>query len=93
MQRDPSQTAKAREREQKAMGLAGMISIKLDEGATKKGGFKKGGFRSAFGPANDAPKKTIDMGDLMQSSPIPAVDESDTEDEGYEKYDPAHPTD
>jgi hypothetical protein len=68
----------------------------------KKGGFKKSGFKSAFAPvggagAEDGETKT------EKAPTIPGREdtltarnldvESDTEDEGYEIYDPRHPTD
>lgn len=101
MVRDPNAGARARKAEAKADGL---VSIKLPgqeggsgsaaAGGFKKGGFKKTGFKSAFAPA-DGVKKTV------QSAPSPPVKpvlkdslvESDTEDEGYEVYDPRYPTD
>ncbi|KAK4040383.1 hypothetical protein C8A01DRAFT_46279 [Parachaetomium inaequale] len=73
-------------------------------GGFKKGGFKKSGFKSAFGPVGGgggvaAPKE--DAGLRKQEGEgktgLPAVKselvESDTEDEGYEVYDPRRPTD
>ncbi|KAH0592072.1 hypothetical protein MHUMG1_10205 [Metarhizium humberi] len=101
MVRDPNAGARARKAEAKADGL---VSIKLPgqeggsgsaaAGGFKKGGFKKTGFKSAFAPA-DGVQKTV------QSAPSPPVKpvlkdslvESDTEDEGYEVYDPRYPTD
>ncbi|KAI1634648.1 zinc finger domain-containing protein [Biscogniauxia mediterranea] len=72
-------------------------------GGFKKGGFKKSGFKSAFAPigggANTAEDDTKD-GKLAPASkeekPILLRDEnveSDTEDEGYEVYNPRLPTD
>lgn len=72
-------------------------------GGFKKGGFKKSGFKSAFGqPGGDAPTK--ETGSNVNSPAISATPgnpslsksalvESDTEDEGYEVYDPRYPTD
>ncbi|KAK0725798.1 hypothetical protein B0H67DRAFT_642168 [Lasiosphaeris hirsuta] len=78
-------------------------------GGFKKGGFKKSGFKSAFVPvAGDAPvaapplgKKEKDdvvmkdAGSEQKSGLVPKSElvESDTEDEGYEVYDPRRPTD
>ncbi|OTA99586.1 hypothetical protein M426DRAFT_324979 [Hypoxylon sp. CI-4A] len=68
----------------------------------KKGGFKKSGFKSAFTPiggaADDETKAKEDDADkssIKQQKAIPRdIDaESDTEDEGYELYDPRIPTD
>lgn len=73
-------------------------------GGFKKGGFKKSGFKSAFAPAEgqqstnaaveqtpSQPKRdTLAKPPLMASS---SLVESDTEDEGYEVYDPRYPTD
>lgn len=101
MQRDPNQTAKARERERKEMGLGGMITIKpikLEESAAKKAGFKKGGFRSTFGQvsAPDSAKKGAEPEEggakSRSADSDPPMEESDTEDEGYDRYDPAYPT-
>ncbi|KAH6630021.1 hypothetical protein B0J18DRAFT_474618 [Chaetomium sp. MPI-SDFR-AT-0129] len=77
-------------------------------GGFKKGGFKKTGFKSAFGPPvgggagaeTAAPKE--EGGVKKQEEGLGKVGltmmgselvESDTEDEGYEVYDPRRPTD
>ncbi|KAI1077832.1 hypothetical protein F5B20DRAFT_582939 [Whalleya microplaca] len=75
-------------------------------GGLKKGGFKKSGFKSAFTPAGgavedeakDVVKTTAagaNSGKAEQEKTIlrDLNAESDTEDEGYEVYDPRHPTD
>ncbi|WQF83363.1 Putative Zinc finger C2H2-type [Colletotrichum destructivum] len=73
-------------------------------GGFKKGGFKKSGFKSAFSsvdapavPAPDAPKSKIgqalEADRLANARERDAHAESDTEDEGYQVYDPRHPTD
>ncbi|KAK8109739.1 G patch domain-containing protein 8 [Apiospora kogelbergensis] len=71
-------------------------------GGFKKGGFKKSGFKSAFAPVGgDAEDKIKEeakqVGTEKELSKDKKVlrdeDESDTEDEGYEVYDPRHPTD
>jgi hypothetical protein len=73
----------------------------------KKGGFKKAGFKSAFAPADaETLRDEGTAGEPRQdSNPAKKVAteakvlgyndeaESDTEDEGYEMYDPRHPTD
>lgn len=104
--RDPMASTKARKAEAKANSQSGLISIKLGGdsgsgaggGGFKKGGFKKAGFKSAFAPVDagdSAPEETS-----QQASPEAtgldgrgAIAESDTEDEGYEMYDPRLPTD
>ncbi|KAI1361054.1 hypothetical protein F5Y08DRAFT_315708 [Xylaria arbuscula] len=73
----------------------------------KKGGFKKSGFKSAFAPVGGSGAAAVpeDAGAETQKVPtIPGREnlsktpmnldiESDTEDEGYEVYDPRFPTD
>lgn len=98
MVKDPSAGARARKAEAKAGGL---VSIKMPDKDTstggagfKKGGFKKSGFKSTM---------TAVAADSIPAAPKPTVttappttangDESDTEDEGYEVYDPRYPTD
>lgn len=65
----------------------------------KKGGFKKAGFKSAFAPADgESMKEEVKIEDnVKKESSLRIVDqgpqaESDTEDEGYEVYDPRYPT-
>ncbi|KAF7515199.1 hypothetical protein G7054_g14701 [Neopestalotiopsis clavispora] len=66
-------------------------------GGFKKGGFKKSGFKSAFGPAGGEDEKStgdVAAKDTVKEKKIVGLqDESDTEDEGYEVYDPRKPTD
>lgn len=78
-------------------------------GGFKKGGFKKSGFKSAFTPIAGEAEETKAGGDAgvkkeeeqedakVKSLGLQRVGddtiESDTEDEGYEMYDPRHPTD
>ncbi|KAJ3520364.1 hypothetical protein NM208_g13738 [Fusarium decemcellulare] len=101
--------SRARKAEAKADGLISIKlpgqegSSSSGGGGFKKGGFKKSGFKSAFtkvessgaGPAAEKPKPT----NALESAPIkPGLQknlaaESDTEDEGYEVYDPRFPTD
>ncbi|KAG6002670.1 hypothetical protein E4U54_000819 [Claviceps lovelessii] len=72
----------------------------------KKGGFKKSGFKSAFGVAPEGSDKAGLSSTLSSSSPNVApvgaaraglvkesLVESDTDEEGYEMYDPRFPTD
>ena len=69
-------------------------------GGFKKAGFKKAGFKSAFAPADGEMKveeekmnegaKMGSEGKILENL---VIGESDTEDEGYEMYDPRHPTD
>ncbi|KAI9786235.1 MAG: hypothetical protein M1839_007646 [Geoglossum umbratile] len=108
MQRDPLASTKARKAERKADEKSGLITIKpvkLDSQPTSSsatGGFKKGGFKSAFGetknegdgvlPKGASSKKAFGSDDA--GKPVAREDEeSDTEDEGYEVYDPRRPTD
>jgi hypothetical protein len=69
-------------------------------GGFKKGGFKKAGFKSAFTPASDGvepqplakeevAKAPVESGKMERGVGV----ESDTDDEGYEMYDPRYPTD
>lgn len=75
-------------------------------GGFKKGGFKKSGFKSAFvavdaeSEAAAAAPEPVRKDNARpqaeakeQSLPRSTLVESDTEDEGYEMYDPRHPTD
>jgi hypothetical protein len=77
-------------------------------GAGKKPGFKKAGFKSAFAPAEGESSKEESAGGEGKSAAEDgkgaiteakvavyedAEVESDTEDEGYEMYDPRYPTD
>ena len=107
--RDPLASSKARKAEAKANSQSGLISIKLGGeastgaagGGFKKSGFKKAGFKSAFAPADgegvkeekgeDEGFKKVDSGRRVLDEG--AGFESDTDDEGYEMYDPRHPTD
>jgi hypothetical protein len=66
--------------------------VPAPEGTTvKRGGFKKSGFKSAFTKVEgtgDTPKVVDNRPSLVNADPL----ESDTDDEGYEVYDPRHPT-
>ncbi|KAJ1324291.1 pre-60S factor REI1 [Microdochium nivale] len=65
----------------------------------KKGGFKKSGFKSAFAPAGGEEDEGEDgkADEVAVTIKKPTLDddtvESDTDDEGYEVYDPRKPTD
>lgn len=95
MVRDTGATDRARRAEAKADGL---VSIKMDTaekpaaGGFKKGGFKKSGFKSAFG-AKEEEKQQEKVTKPQMLGAGPELVESDTEDEGYEVYDPRFPTD
>jgi|SRR5947207_15487231 len=69
-------------------------------------GFKKGGFKSAFGAADVGESKKQDETAPIKKGGFKKIggevdtkvgkyvqEESDTEDEGYERYDPRFPTD
>jgi len=100
--RDPTASDKARKAEAKANSQSGLISIKLG-GETaggigagfKKAGFKKAGFKSAFAPVDGEAvvEEKGDEGSAKVGKELRGEMESDTEDEGYEMYDPRHPTD
>ncbi|KAI0171544.1 hypothetical protein BJ166DRAFT_224534 [Pestalotiopsis sp. NC0098] len=107
MVKDPTAAARARKAEQKSDGLisiklgegggSGGGSTAGAASGFKKGGFKKSGFKSAFAPAGgeegksagDAPTSEV----VKEKKIVGLQDESDTEDEGYEMYDPRKPTD
>lgn len=107
LSRDPLSSSKARKAEAKANSQSGLISIKLgnDSGAGtggggfKKGGFKKSGFKSAFTEVEPAANTSEDKpAEEVKSLPKSTKDESggiesDTDDEGYQVYDPRYPTD
>ncbi|RYP13881.1 hypothetical protein DL765_006669 [Monosporascus sp. GIB2] len=71
-------------------------------GGFKKGGFKKSGFKSAFAPVGGAAaeddvvrddKNKENKTEIRRAVLMDENAESDTEDEGYEVYDPRRPTD
>lgn len=107
MQRDPNASEKARRAEQKANEKSGLITIKLGadkEGASGGGGgFKKGGFKNAFAPAGEVNvEKQVNteekgfkkvFADEEEDVVMKGGDEEfDSEDCGYEYYDPRKPT-
>ncbi|RYP29723.1 hypothetical protein DL767_006598 [Monosporascus sp. MG133] len=71
-------------------------------GGFKKGGFKKSGFKSAFAPVGAAAaeddvarddKNKENKTEVRRAVLMDENMESDTEDEGYDVYDPRRPTD
>lgn len=106
MVRDPNAVARARKAEAKADAMVSIkVDQQPPAGAAaaagggfKKGGFKKSGFKSAFAPTagSAAPPPVVNAPVAQESAGRPAlprsVEESDTEDEGYEMYDPRFPT-
>lgn len=97
--KDPLASSRARKAEMKVNSQAGLISIKIggdiNNSTAKKAGFKKAGFKSAFAPADGSAPTTIpgNKGEGVEESKISDKEiESDTEDEGYEVYDPRCPT-
>jgi hypothetical protein len=107
LSKDPTATSKARKAEAKANSQSGLISIKIGDtagaggvsgGGFKKGGFKKAGFKSAFAPVEgegveDVKEEGEGRGSEKVDGGLLRAGESDTEDEGYEVYDPRRPTD
>ncbi|KAI1474722.1 hypothetical protein K445DRAFT_323548 [Daldinia sp. EC12] len=109
MVKDPTAGARARKAEAKADGLISIKlsgdsnPAGTSGGGFKKGGFKKSGFKSAFTPIggkvdeeNSKTKESdTDTNINKGEKPIPKdlSAESDTEDEGYEVYNPHLPTD
>ncbi|KAH7201128.1 hypothetical protein BKA60DRAFT_641672 [Fusarium oxysporum] len=109
MVRDPTAGSRARKAEAKADGLISIRlpgqETATGGGGFKKGGFKKSGFKSAFtkvesgGPAATTTTEKPKPASTLEPAPVnPGLQknlspESDTEDEGYEVYDPRFPTD
>jgi len=97
MQRDPASAERRRERERRRMdeGIAVIKPIKIEEKRAVGGGFKKGGFKNAFGGGEGGGVKMevgVGAGGGGGVCGVIEVEESDTEDEGWERYDPARPT-
>ena len=106
MQRDPASAERRRERERRRMdeGIAVIKPIKIEEKKVVGGGFKKGGFKNAFGggggEGGGGVKMEVGVGVGVGGAGgvggvgggVIEVEESDTEDEGWERYDPARPT-
>ncbi|KAF4589064.1 c2h2 type zinc finger containing protein [Ophiocordyceps camponoti-floridani] len=107
MVRDPNAGARARKAEAKADGLVSITfdekeasSAAASAGSGWKPGFKRSGFKSAFGPKETA-QPTEAAVKLEAAPPFKKPskqaggddNESDTGDEGYERYDPRYPTD
>lgn len=108
MVRDPNAGARARRAEAKADGLVSIKlpdkdkeSSSASAGASaRKPGFKRSGFKSAFAPKEAQPvvdaTKTAAKEEATEPAPVKSddpADESSTDDEAYERYDPRHPTD
>ncbi|KAI1453218.1 hypothetical protein F4805DRAFT_444324 [Annulohypoxylon moriforme] len=107
MVKDPTAGARARKAEAKADGLISIKLGDSNTGSTggggfKKGGFKKSGFKTAFTPIggsaddeeNNKPKETEASHNKEEKAiPRDLNAESDTDDEGYEVYNPRFPTD
>ena len=100
MQRDPNASDKARRAERRADEKSGLISIKPIKIETKPAasgsGFKKGGFKSAFGGSSGETTKPV-LGVVEafkdeQANEPEKKDLEETEDFGYEYYDPRKPT-
>lgn len=108
MVRDPQAAARARKQEAKAeavisIKLGSDAGGAAAGGGFKKGGFKKTGFKAAFVPVEGSSK--VETRSAQEEArivePVAGLGkkeltndlvESDTEDEGYELYDPRHPT-
>ncbi|PHH78743.1 hypothetical protein CDD80_6294 [Ophiocordyceps camponoti-rufipedis] len=107
MVRDPNAGARARKAEAKADGLISITFDEKDASSAAapagagKPGFKRSGFKSAFGtketsqPTEAAVK--LEGALFVKKKPSKQADgdddESDTGDEGYQRYDPRYPTD
>ena len=97
---------KAERKADEKSGLITIKPVKIEVGASKATGFKKGGFKNAFGSTTDEEpgngedhvnEQKVDQTvahDAKQSRPkIPGmIVESDSDDEGFEMYDPRRPT-
>ncbi|KAK7973282.1 hypothetical protein PG988_007416 [Apiospora saccharicola] len=86
MVKDPTAGARARKAEARADGI---ISIKL--GAAAAGGGD--GEATAAGGSKEEKPTGMEKEFGKEKKVLRDEDESDTEDEGYEVYDPRHPTD
>ncbi|PHH90829.1 hypothetical protein CDD83_2541 [Cordyceps sp. RAO-2017] len=107
MVRDPNAGARARKAEAKADGLVSIKFEDKDKGsqsasaagAGKKPGFKRSGFKSAFASKEAQPAAAAETPVKVEATATSSVkqtdspEESTTEDEGYERYDPRYPTD
>lgn len=104
MQRDPLSRQKALRAERRADEKSGVqvITIKPLAGPVGAGGggggFKKGGFRNAFGGEEaELPSSTTDLvpgekADMSTKEGVIDDVESESEDDGEERYDPRRPT-
>ena len=109
MVKDPGAGARARKAEAKADGIISIKIPDAESGGPlssgfKKGGFKKSGFKSAFGAA--APEREVepkaesqarlagkDLGASRSTPRARTGQDSDSEDDDYERYNPRCPTD
>ena len=104
MQRDPLSRQKALRAERRADEKSGIqvITIKPLAGPVGAGGggggFKKGGFRNAFGgeeaelPSSMTDAVPGEKTDASMKEKVTNVVESESEDDGEERYDPRRPT-
>lgn len=104
MQRDPLSRQKALRAERRADEKSGVqvITIKPLAGPVGAGGggggFKKGGFRNAFGgeeaevSSSTTDAVTGENADVSIKEGVTDFVESESEDDGEEKYDPRRPT-
>ncbi|KNB17952.1 hypothetical protein FOXG_15637 [Fusarium oxysporum f. sp. lycopersici 4287] len=91
MVRDPTAGSRARKAEAKADGL---ISIKLPGQETATGGgVESGGPAATTTTEKPKPASTLEPAPVNPGLQKNLSPESDTEDEGYEVYDPRFPTD
>lgn len=102
MQSDPRAAEKARRAERKEAEKTGLVSIKLDPKTKKSGG---GGFTKISGDSSTIGKEGANsmagftkIGGNSEPGKKAAAEkfedeESDTDDEGYQYYDPKKPTD
>lgn len=101
---DKARKAEQKGLEKSGAGLFKINPIAIPSAGSAGGsgsGFKKGGFKSAFGKVDDGDAQTetqimvADQGGLkaqeIKNNGM-EVDESDTDDEGYERYSPSRPT-
>lgn len=98
MNRNMADATGGRKDEDTKAGLIKITPIALGGGEKAAKGFKKGGFKSAFGNVDSEKAqeevKTVVVQPAVKGD-VDVVDEqeSETEDEGYERYDPHRPTD
>jgi len=106
MNRNMANETRPKDKEGKASGLI-KIDVAKKDGEGRSGGFKKGGFKSAFKKVGDEAEVKVKVEDGVDERDVEdagsvstkvvrvrdaSAVESDTEDEGYECYDPRRPT-